>query len=686
MIKQIGICVIIMLSSFSKVGAVAPLNDSELDSLYQLAFSGLDYDINASKLESRLLIKEAKANKDYINLAYAYDVYGLALFYSNSFDSATFYADKAIDLFKLQGNDEGLSTAIFNKSVVTEYLGKYNSAIALLNKARRIDIKRGAKVENDIFYYHRLADILHSQDRIDEALVYAHRSLDAFMVDGSYHAYMESRIYLTLAWLYQDLEIYELAGNYARKAYALTLKSKELGSQISSLQILAINAKMLNNEIEAISYARNALRIALNYNETQEVLYAKAVLAKILDYFEEDNKEARQYWIEVDSVISSLGDFEKDLDITFDIYNYYKAEGNYERANVFLEDYIKVKKNLNLVDAREILSNFERDLKEIEAIAIKAQLKVEEGENMLKGSLIVGLSILFCILLIAFLISIRAKNKINKLNNSLNYSNKNLFDKELELRQSFDKLEEKYAEIKELNASKNKLLSILSHDLRQPFNQIIAVLDLIDQDILDFEERRDIVRELKISVEETSSMVNNLLQWSKSQFEGTKINPQVINLEIVAKRISLELSVLLKKKSIFLDFNIDETIYLMADETQLSSIIRNVLSNAYKFSEINSVIKIYSGFSEDGKYSLLKVEDTGMGMTKEQVSRIVNNENQLSMPGTNNELGAGIGMMIVQEFVDHNNGYLTVNSQLGKGTTFVIALPRAEKHNLKVYQ
>jgi two-component system sensor histidine kinase/response regulator len=237
-----------------------------------------------------------------------------------------------------------------------------------------------------------------------------------------------------------------------------------------------------------------------------------------------------------------------------------------------------------------------------------------------------------------------------------------------------------------LNASKNKLLSILSHDLRQPFNQIIAVLDLIDQDILDFEERRDIVRELKISVEETSSMVNNLLQWSKSQFEGTKINPQVINLEIVAKRISLELSVLLKKKSIFLDFNIDETIYLMADETQLSSIIRNVLSNAYKFSEINSVIKIYSGFSEDGKYSLLKVEDTGMGMTKEQVSRIVNNENQLSMPGTNNELGAGIGMMIVQEFVDHNNGYLTVNSQLGKGTTFVIALPRAEKHNLKVYQ
>jgi two-component system sensor histidine kinase/response regulator len=676
--KYFVIFVIIILSFFNKVGVAASSEDSRLDSLYQLAFEGLDFDINSSLKVARLLISQSKAKNDSLNLAYAYDVYGLALFYSNDFDSALSYADKSIYLFDLLEHKEGLSTAIYNKSVVYEYLGRYNSAIELLNRARKIDINRGEIKESDIFYYHSLAEILSSQDRNEEALVYSHLSLSAFLREESGHDYMEPRIYITLGWLYLEEEIFEMAKYYAKKAYYLSSGTKQLALLISSLEILALNAQSENNQTEAVIYARKALSYAKDYKEITEIIYAKSLLAKILFSFEKDNIEAKEYWIEVDSAVVSFEYFEKDLKVIHELYTYYKVTGNFERANFFLEEYANLKRDLNSVDAFQALANFENDLAEGEAKAIKTRLESEENDNRFKSLVIIGIGILFSMVLVAFLMSLYSQKKIIALNDSLNDSHQSILDKELELRKSFGTLEEKYEEIKGLNASKNRLLSILSHDLRQPFNQILAVLDLIDQDILSFEERRGIVHELKISVEETSSMVNNLLQWSKSQFEGRKMKPQVLNLEIIAKRVSLELSVLLKKKSIHLDFKVDEFLHLRADEVQFASIIRNVLSNAYKFSEEKSTIKVCGDVSKDEKYSLLRIEDTGIGMTKEQLSSVLNNKGQLSMPGTNNELGTGIGMMIVQEFVDQNNGYMQVESELGKGTTFTVALPRVE--------
>jgi signal transduction histidine kinase len=681
--RYFAIFAIIIISFFNKVGVAASLPDTGLDSLYQLAFEGLDFDINSSLKTARLLISQSKANNDSLNLAYAYDVCGLALFYSNDLDSAIFYADKSIYLFEVLGYKEGLSTAIYNKSVVYEYSGRYNSAIELLNRARKIDIDRGEKKTSDIFYYHSLADILSSQDRNEEALVYSHLSLSAFLREQSGHNYMEPHIYINLGWLYLEEEIFEMASYYAKKAYYLSSGTKQLVILIGSLEILALNAQSENNQTQAVIYARKALGYAIDYKEITEIIYAKTLLANILFSYDKDNIEAKEYWLEVDSAVIGFEPFEKDLKVIHELYTYYKVTGNFERANIFLEEYANLKRDLNSVNASQVLANFENDLAESEAKAIKSRLESEENDNRFKSLVIIGIGILLSIVLVAFLMSLYSQKKIIALNDSLNDSHQNILDKELELRKSFVTLEEKYEEIKGLNASKNRLLSILSHDLRQPFNQILAVLDLIDQDILSFEERRGIVHELKISVEETSSMVNNLLQWSKSQFEGSKTKPQVLNLEIIAKRVSLELSVLLKKKSIYLDFKVDESLHLWADEAQFTSIIRNILSNAYKFSEEKSTIKICSDVSKDEEYTLLRIEDTGLGMTTEQLSRVLNNKGQLSMPGTNNELGTGIGMMIVQEFVDQNNGYMQVESELGKGTAFIVALPWAENTKSK---
>ncbi len=673
--KQISILVVLFSATFMRMNGAILSSEKSLDSLYWVAFESLENDIARSKREARMLIKLAVTAKDKQNQAYAFDMYGLALYYADNLDSALFYTNKAIDLFKQVGDQEGLSTAIYNKSLMLEFLAKYNSSIVYLNKARKIDINRGAKTENDLFYYYRLADILYNQDRYDEALVYAHLSLSAFLKDADNHPYMRPRIFLNLAWLYKELDILELAEYYAKRTYVLSPKKMELNNRLSSLQILAeiSQKKGLNNE--AISFSRKALELAFQYKDQSGILYAKSMLAYNLQIKNLLDPEAAKIWAELDESMQGLKDHQKDLSIILDLYHYYKASENFPKALAYMEDYNRIKSELNVLDVSQIRADFEKELAESERDMMLAKIALREKDNLVKNLVIIGISTIVLVLLVMLLLSIKARKKIISLNDSLRGSNQTLKRKEEELRRSFVELELNYAEINNLNNSKNRLLSILSHDLKQPFNQIIAVLDLIDQDILNYDERKEILGELKTSVEETSSMVNNLLQWSKSQFEGTLYKPELLNLNIIAKRVSLELSVLLKKKSIYLDFAVDDKLFLKADEAQLSSIIRNLLSNAYKFSEANSVIHIYSGISNNGNYVLLHIEDQGIGMTQQQVQKVLSSDNQSSMPGTNNELGTGIGMMIVQDFIKQNKGYLEVNSTIGKGSTFTIALP-----------
>jgi two-component system sensor histidine kinase/response regulator len=684
--KQISIFLILFSSAFMQMNGAMLGSEKSLDSIYSVAFEALQSDIDRSKREARLLIKLATTANDKLNQAYGFDVYGLSLYYADNLDSALFYTNKAIDLFKQIEDQEGLSTAIYNKSLMLEFLAKYNSSIVYLNKARKIDLNRGAKTENDLFYYYRLADILYSQDRYDDALVYAHLSLSAFLKDADNHPYMKPRIFLNLAWLYNELDILELAEYYAKKTYVISPKNTELSNRLSSLQILAeiSQKKGLNNE--AISFSRKALEIAFQYKDKSEILYAKSMLAYNLQTKNLLDPEVAKIWAELDVSLQGLKDYQKDLSIILDLYDYYKAIENYPKAIVYIEDYNRIKSELNILDVSQIRADFEKELAESERDMMLANIALREKDNLVKNLVIIGISIILLVLLVMLLLSISSSKKIIVLNDSLSESNESLKRKEEELRRSFVELELNYEEINNLNTSKNRLLSILSHDLKQPFNQIIAVLDLIDQDILNYDERKEILGELKTSVEETSSMVNNLLQWSKSQFEGTLYKPELLNLSIIAKRVSLELSVLLKKKSIYLDFAVDDKLFLKADEAQLSSIIRNLLSNAFKFSEANSIIYIFSGISENGNYGLLHIQDKGIGMTPQQIARVLSSDNQSSMPGTNNELGTGIGMMIVQDFIKQNKGYLEVKSSIGKGSTFTIALPFDKKKDLKHYQ
>lgn len=232
-------------------------------------------------------------------------------------------------------------------------------------------------------------------------------------------------------------------------------------------------------------------------------------------------------------------------------------------------------------------------------------------------------------------------------------------------------------ELIQSNKTKDKFFSILAHDLRNPFITILGFSDLLitDYNELTDEERLFYVEEMKKSAEISHNLLQNLLQWSRSQTGRIEFRPANVNLKnIILSNIEITKPTA-EKKQIQLSTNIDEDIFVFADEDMINTVIRNLLTNALKFTnkngEVQLVVKVDDNFIETS------VCDNGVGMDNDAVSKLFRLDFSLSKPGTDNEMGTGLGLILCKEFIEKNGGVINVQSQLGKGSKFSFRLPKA---------
>lgn len=233
-------------------------------------------------------------------------------------------------------------------------------------------------------------------------------------------------------------------------------------------------------------------------------------------------------------------------------------------------------------------------------------------------------------------------------------------------------------ELNQLNATKDKFFSILAHDLRNPFITILGFSELLLSDFKDLSDEEKIyyIQEMNKSAEVSHSLLHNLLQWSRSQTGKIEFNPQKITLlEIILQNIEL-LKASARKKQIVLVNQVDSQIHVKADEDMINTIMRNLLTNALKFTNKNGSITI-SATSKDGKVEI-SVKDTGVGMDENTRKKLFRLDETLSTTGTDNETGTGLGLVLCKEFVEKHGGQISVVSELGKGSEFIFTLPLAD--------
>jgi PAS domain S-box-containing protein len=238
-----------------------------------------------------------------------------------------------------------------------------------------------------------------------------------------------------------------------------------------------------------------------------------------------------------------------------------------------------------------------------------------------------------------------------------------------------DAIEKSEKEYRELNAMKDKFFSIISHDLKNPFSNIIGLTDLALDNPEDntLEDLMGYVKIINSSATQAFELLQNLLDWSRSQ--SGAISPILVHhdlYDIVSKSVDNVINMADAKKIIIENYvNSDQ--WIVCDFDMIYTVLRNLLTNAIKFSHEGSKIEVSSEVI--GKHTVLSVKDFGVGMSDEFKDRVFDITNNVSSPGTNNEKGTGLGLVLVNDFVKQNNGELTFESALGKGTTFSIKLP-----------
>ena len=231
--------------------------------------------------------------------------------------------------------------------------------------------------------------------------------------------------------------------------------------------------------------------------------------------------------------------------------------------------------------------------------------------------------------------------------------------------------------LRELNASKDKFFSIIAHDLRSPFSAIIGFSELMVEQIRqkDYDGIDEMAEVILRSSNHALDLLTNLLEWSRSQTGRIIFEPSYIELVSLIKENIELLRPAASQKSISIAHSLPTIATVYADKGMINTILRNLISNAVKFTSKNGEINV--SLTENDQMVKVIVQDTGIGISRDNLKKLFHIDSNFSTPGTNHEQGTGLGLILCREFVEKHGGKIWVESSLGKGSKFFFTLPKS---------
>lgn len=232
--------------------------------------------------------------------------------------------------------------------------------------------------------------------------------------------------------------------------------------------------------------------------------------------------------------------------------------------------------------------------------------------------------------------------------------------------------------IVQFHKTRDRIYSILAHDIRSPLASISMLLDglagkYIESSGPNFDK---LITEISLSTKNTLTLIQNILEWTKTQSDTIALYPETIDMQMIVEKCVSLLALNFQEKKIQLHFSIPYKTEAFVDETTVSNIFRNLISNAIKFTNKGGNVSISS--NETDEYVSIIIQDTGIGMPPQIIEKIFERDEHYTCRGTNNEKGTGLGLYMVKDFVKLNKGILKVESEIDKGTIFTISLPKFE--------
>ncbi len=322
-----------------------------------------------------------------------------------------------------------------------------------------------------------------------------------------------------------------------------------------------------------------------------------------------------------------------------------------KKQKILLERIVE-ERTSEIKEKNRVLSDQTQKLNETNVLLEERQQRIEEQNEML----------------------VKQTSELNETNTQLEERQQFIEEQAEELRVTARELHIRNEELHVLNATKDRLFSIIAHDLKNPFNAIMGFSEMLANkfDTFDEAKKKRLIKGVYKSSVMVYRLLENLLQWSRSQTGNFHFVPTNINLQELVESNLLLFENMAKEKNNSIKNHINGNIQLFADVNMINTVIRNLITNAIKFTE-NGKIDITA--SEDKNKVKVEISDTGIGMTKEECDKLFFIDQMKTTKGTRGEPGTGLGLIICKEFIQKHRGTIDVESSPGEGTTFHFILP-----------
>lgn len=492
-------------------------------------------------------------------------------------------------------------------------------------------------------------------------------ALDIFQrLDREMPLDLEARVSIpvNLGFIYYDLRNFEQAKNQLNRALAQKGNIDPRVFGLSNFKLGQVYNAELNYQraITAFEASIEVFRNRQNELETVQSLNGLALAYKGLNQLD----DAYSYALEGYDIANRFNAIPEKQATLESLYLISKQRGETDLALRYHEDYKEIsdflKSSETSSEIGRISAEYEFNKRESELLAANrqaeliSQSKIRQQQTLLIASVVV--IALSGLVMIGMYRNFHQKKENNYL---LNLKNQEIQDQAEKLRES--------------NMVKDRIFSMIAHDLRGPLSSLYGVISLIEMNKASQEELDALIPNVARRFKYTSTLLNNLLQWSQSQMNGYRVNPEVFDLTTVISNKKLLLQTNIDDKELsFCEPSGEYLVY--ADLNMIDLVIQNLLSNAIKFSNAGDNINV--DIKKEGDLFKVAVSDTGTGIKNENLKHLFNGS-FFSTKGTKDEKGTGLGLMLCKEFIERNNGEIFVESNFGKGSTFSFTLPIAKE-------
>lgn len=569
-------------------------------------------------------------------------------------------AQRARDLSELLHYDKGKYIALENMGWIYYRRGDYTKGLELSSEALNLAEKAGdqAAIARG---FNNMGAIRFEQKQFKLAISMFRAAHDMAM--AVHDLPVAARSLNNVAHAYLATHQPDSAAYWARLSASEAEAGHDRFQQGFAKRVMGDVSLQRGKHAEALALFQECLAIA---RRIDNVFLETSTLHRIAGVYKSLNQPDKALpYLNYNIMLATRGGYKDELERSYKMLSeIYFQKQDLEKAYAYQAKYVAIHDSLydqRSGEQRALLeARFNTEMKEaqIALLTKDTQLKQEEINNQRVWMYFyIGIITLLGILAFLLIYNDRIRQGINR-----------------NLEQRNQEVQQQAHQLSNLNKTKDKLFSIISHDLRSPLASLRGLIDLVVREDLSREEFAQVSKKLQRNLDSVNEDLDNLLFWAQSQLKGLQVHPQAVCVrQVVEEKIDLFKEYALNK-GVSIQNDVDDDIYVTSDKNHLGLVVRNLLANAIKFNRRGGIIVVRHQSTDDQVE--ISVIDSGVGMDSRDLGRLFNAETHFTNPGTNQEKGTGIGLLLTKEFIEKNGGAIWVTSELGKGSTFTFRLRR----------